>query len=762
MNLMKAAQYHLTETVSDTKMNIPSFDQERIRFELNSIVLEILPLVVLSLGCLYILFGISHILLLPESISAQMTTLALTTSGCLFIIHFLMKRQSVSNRLAHPVSTGIACLAILNSCTHLYLSQDPFQVHNLSLIMLAAGCFFLSYFWLFVVLCIIFGLWFGIVFSLENFVEWIKFFYLLLTSAMVSVLVHTIRIRVYFRQIATLHHLQMTRQQLNDHSMHLEHLNAELTREIQERKNAEKHLETLALVASKTNNGVMILDQDGRIEWVNDGFTRITGYTLTDVINKTPESFLPGPQTRPETVDQFREQIHNKKNFIIDMLNYHKSGDAFWASINISPVWSDTEDVEHYIAIVSNITEQKQAMEEIRQARDEAIAANLAKSQFLATMSHELRTPLNSVIGFASILLKNKYQTMREKELTFIQRIHSNGVHLLALINDILDLSKIEAGRIVFEPASVNLDILIHEVLAQLEDQFCSKHLKLCLDIPKNTLPLHSDYKKLKQIMVNLIGNAVKFTESGSITIRVKTGKYHYPECIEVIDTGIGIPKDRLNTIFNTFQQADSSTTRKYGGTGLGLAVSQSLCNFLGYTLEVQSEEGKGSIFTVNMRSVASVSELSALISQDEDTYQAVLNTVFKEHPSKYDDLKEKTVLIIDDDPDSTYLLLNMIEEIGCRTITAHSPAKGIMLARHYKPDLITLDLMMPEVNGMDVLQEIKSVPELLDIPIVIISIVASELRSEIQGVADFLDKPVDRFQLIDTLQRTLTAPVHK
>ena len=165
MNLMKAAQYHLTETVSDTKMNIPSFDQERIRFELNSIVLEILPLVVLSLGCLYILFGISHILLLPESISAQMTTLALTTSGCLFIIHFLMKRQSVSTDW-HPVSTGIACLAILNSCTHLYC-LGHFRYITCR-IMLAAGCF--SYFdfrgalynfWIMVRYC----------FSLENFVN---------------------------------------------------------------------------------------------------------------------------------------------------------------------------------------------------------------------------------------------------------------------------------------------------------------------------------------------------------------------------------------------------------------------------------------------------------------------------------------------------------------------------------------------------------------------------------------------------------------
>jgi len=236
----------------------------------------------------------------------------------------------------------------------------------------------------------------------------------------------------------------------------------------------------------------------------------------------------------------------------------------------------------------------------LAQAIDEVERATQAKSEFLANMSHELRTPLNSVIGFANVLLKNKDQKLGAKDLTYLDRILTNGQHLLALINDILDLSKVEAGKLELEISSVSLDQVVNDMVAQLEGQARDKEVKPLAELPAEIMPSETDEFKLKEVLINLVGNAIKFTEKGNVTVTVIANpETHRPERIEVQDTGIGIPPDRLATIFEAFQQADSSTSRKFGGTGLGLAISRSLCDLLGYQLTVSSEEGKGSTFSI-------------------------------------------------------------------------------------------------------------------------------------------------------------------
>ena len=247
-----------------------------------------------------------------------------------------------------------------------------------------------------------------------------------------------------------------------------------------------------------------------------------------------------------------------------------------------------------------DIDRRLRAEEEARHAKEVAEAASRAKSEFLAMMSHELRTPLNSVIGFSNVLLRNRGGNLRERDLLYLQRIRAGGQHLLSLINEVLDLSKIEAGRMQVEWTPVSLGALVEDVIASFEGQVRDRPIVLGAEIPPDMTPIMTDPARLLQVLTNLIGNAIKFTERGSVTVRVLADAVsRRPERIDVIDTGIGIPGDRQHAIFDAFEQADSSTARQFGGTGLGLAVSKSLCDLLGYMLEVRSDVGVGSMFSV-------------------------------------------------------------------------------------------------------------------------------------------------------------------
>ena len=421
--------------------------------------------------------------------------------------------------------------------------------------------------------------------------------------------------------------------------------------------------------------------------------------------------------------------------------------------------------------------------EALRVAKEEAVAANKAKSDFLANMSHELRTPLNSIISFTNILIKNKDERLNDKDLGFLTRVTSNGKHLLALINEVLDLAKVEAGRMELIIEEIDLAHLCVETVQQLEGQAKAKETDIALiaDVPDHIELVETDSAKLKQVIINLVGNALKFTNEGSVTVRLETasdGKT--PTAIAVVDTGIGIPADRLVAIFEAFQQAEAGTSRKYGGTDLGLALSSSICLLMGYELIVESEEGKGSTFKIVMgerpkrqeKADEAGSDALQEVPEPATPPETPSTTGASDEPSVGTEvevgaaaestagvtatMRDFQVLVIDDEKDSRVLMAHYLDEFGCRVVTAEGGEQGIAAAHKHKPDLITLDLMMPGMTGWEVLKRLKADPDLRHLPVVIVSIVANEGRGRLLGGVDLVTKPFEREDLLRVLWRNL------
>jgi PAS domain S-box-containing protein len=369
--------------------------------------------------------------------------------------------------------------------------------------------------------------------------------------------------------------------------------------DITEQKQTELELQKISLVAEKTIAGVIISDAEGRVEWVNEAFTKISGYSAEEMMGKKPGAVLQGPGTNPETNALMRQALNEKKPFSGEILNYHKSGEPYWLSLNINPIFNSRGELEKFIAIENDITVSKLAEVELVKAKQEAEEATRAKSEFLATMSHEIRTPMNAVIGLTSLLMDSD---LNAEQRDYLNTIRTSGDNLLVIINDILDYSKIESGKLLLENKEINLYDLVEECLDLMAPRTYQHRVELTSHFDPG-LPeiITGDPTRLRQILVNLLSNAIKFTPNGDISVWVTKGNCNLPEriCIqfEVRDTGLGIPSEKQKLLFRPFSQADASITRKFGGTGLGLAISSQLTRLMKGEIWVQSEPGEGSSF---------------------------------------------------------------------------------------------------------------------------------------------------------------------
>jgi signal transduction histidine kinase/DNA-binding response OmpR family regulator len=368
-------------------------------------------------------------------------------------------------------------------------------------------------------------------------------------------------------------------------------------------------------------------------------------------------------------------------------------------------------------------------------------AASRHKSEFLASMSHELRTPLNAIIGFSRLVMRRSRDVLPIRQYENLEKILISAEHLLALINDVLDLSKIEAGRVEIRPVAFDIEPLVDLCLRTVEPLVKSERVHLVKAIETDLPRLHTDEDKVKQILINLLSNAIKFTDEGTITVTV--ARRGHDVTLAVADSGIGIPTDKLDLIFEEFRQVDSTNTRKHGGTGLGLAISRRFARLLGGDLTVVSTPEMGSVFTLRIPPRYEVGPVIARAGAPAP-----------DDPHLRPEGGGRLVLAIDDDPDAIYLLQENLAEAGYRVVGALSGEEGLRKAKDFLPFAITLDITMPQRNGWEVLHDLKTDPATRDIPVIVVSIVDSKELGYRLGAADYLLKPFNREAIVGTLTR--------
>ncbi|MGI4764937.1 MAG: response regulator [Janthinobacterium lividum] len=450
------------------------------------------------------------------------------------------------------------------------------------------------------------------------------------------------------------------------------------------------------------------------------------------------------PDDRAITIEAWTTAVAARSRYVVE--HRLKRADGLWRHMEVSgvPILDEEGEVREWVGQHTDVTERKLAELELSAAKEAAESANRAKSAFLANMSHELRTPLSAVIGYSEMMEEELEDSGQDALLGDLRKIESNARHLLSLINDVLDLSKIEANRMDTYAETVQVAALMRDVASTVEGLARTKGNALALDLADDLGTMQTDAVKLRQCLFNLLGNAAKFTENGTITLSVRRAGAG-PEgtvAFVVRDTGIGMTGEQLGRLFQRFTQADETTTRKFGGTGLGLAITKAFARLLGGDIGVESTHGAGTAFTVTLP--ATMPE-----SAREEAPAPMHGLMPAEHAG---------VLVIDDDAAQRDLMVRFLERQGFSAITAADGASGLDMARTHLPRAILLDVMMPKMDGWSVLTALKADPKLAAIPVVMVTFVDERTLSATLGAVDLVNKPVDWDRLKSVLDRLREA----
>ncbi|APZ92299.1 hybrid sensor histidine kinase/response regulator [Fuerstiella marisgermanici] len=501
--------------------------------------------------------------------------------------------------------------------------------------------------------------------------------------------------------------------------------------------------ETLfSLIASETDNFIVVMDPDGSITWVNNAFVAITGYSEAEINRRRLDELLGGPSSNREVMRDFREALRHGHRFNDELLLYRKDGRAYWTHFTLTPVTRGTSGISRWIAIGTDVSQQRQAVDALAAAKESAESASQAKSEFLANMSHEIRTPLNAIIGMTELTLGTELQR-EQKE--YLSTVKLSAESLLELLNDVLDLSKIEAGKLSIDHTNFNIADLIRDTVRALAVRAHTKGLELACHVPLDTPQwLRGDPVRLRQILVNLVGNAIKFTRSGEVSVNIEPQWQNGNEIglhFIVSDTGVGIPKDRLQRIFDAFEQVDNSTTREYGGTGLGLAITSQLLRMMGGRIWVESQQGKGSRFHFS---------LSFPIVHDAPPL----------HNADAADVEGFHVLVVDDNKTNRDVVGGMLRHWKMEPTLVDSGRAALQEIEQHSQngrafDLVLLDAIMPELDGFEVAQQIRDAPDLECGTMMMLSSADrpnSSARCQELGIESFMLKPVSPSALLNAI----------
>ncbi|OFX36138.1 MAG: hypothetical protein A2X08_03075 [Bacteroidetes bacterium GWA2_32_17] len=521
--------------------------------------------------------------------------------------------------------------------------------------------------------------------------------------------------------------------------------------DITQRKQAEKELIKLNKAVESSSEIIFMTDKDGVITFINNEFTVVYGYRADEVVGKVTPRILKSGMMETKDYEAFWQAIMNKQVIKGDLINKTKNGKLIHIEGSANAVFDESGDIIGFLAIQRDITERKKIEEDRANAKKTAEDANRMKSEFLANMSHEIRTPLNAIIGFSNILKEKTAGKLIYTE--YLDNIIQSSRVLLSLINDILDLSKVEAGKMVIDYQPVSLKNIIKEIHSVFQLKAKEKGLLLNIqildDIPESII---TDEKYLKQILFNLIGNAVKFTHKGSVDIAVniipkdntKGSKADLKFTIK--DTGIGIPSDKLISIFEPFLQIEHKDSHKYGGTGLGLSITKRLVELLGGTISVESQIGKGSVFSFSIFNI----EISSLrIDENKNNENKLFSKIRFKNP---------VLLLAEDILSNRMVVKGYLESLKIIIIEAENGEECLNAIRKQRPDIILMDMQMPVMDGYTAINIIKSDDALKDIPIIALSASGMKQQKEqFEKVADdFLIKPIYKNELLEKLIKYL------
>ncbi len=490
---------------------------------------------------------------------------------------------------------------------------------------------------------------------------------------------------------------------------------------------------------------------DGYFKLLNPAWERVLGYSIEELMEKPFLEFV-HPDDREPVLAEAVKISEGDKTLSFDSRYRTKDGDYRWLH------WSAVPSVkeQRVYAVARDITDRRLIADALERAKSSAEEANRAKSEFLATMSHELRTPLNAVIGFSDVLLSDA-QSLDDTQRQYVERIRTNGTRLLGLIDRVLELEKIEAGRMDLDIEDIGLASLVKDLVSEFEPLAAESDVRLETEVPSHLRTIPTDYEGLRGVLANLLSNAIKFAPQGKVTVRViARPRSREPAAIEVEDDGIGIAEDKLDLIFERFEQLEAGTSRRYGGSGLGLAIGRAQCTLLGFGLSVESSIGEGSTFRIDLGPQATSAE-----SGERDSQAIALKIVGEIEAERRRTLfEDAVVLVIDADSDSRLVLTQMLQTVGCQVLAAGTGMRGLELAGSHSPALIVMDPYSTAVEGERLVEILAADRRLASIPVLAASSAPGVRGRAISGAAAVLQKPVDRVALERALARNLTPPV--